>query len=772
MGGNREGGTPDHHDGSVPEHGESANTPSSHTDDVAIAMVAKAVEAGPGQVVAVLGRFPGQREAMFRWLHTHRGNAYVQTVLAQGAPANVPRWTVVANPRTVQFPATEVGAVSPSRTIQLINHGDAPIDLASLELIPYGGTAQPAFPGEFEVVRGQACRLRPFQSLIVEVVFRPYREAPHIGAHLRAKGAGANEQLDVALKAIAVAPRVDHADQRELSVAEHDARRLEATATPSVERYGDLLAAVLAARALTDRAQPDDADAHARVKKLLEPVARRLDQLNDHQGRLAQFGAGNIAGQTALDTSQAAIASWLHRLALGAQINSDELVTKFRAGAEPIHVLTGERADAPTLRAFDHASRMTGVGAAAALLAPALMPMVAEEAALLVFAGRVAAQRVVLWALANPAAALAASETLLGFGLQIGEDGWETFWDQLHSPEGRWFLIAQVLMDYMHVKSSMSDHGGEPEGRPGLRPPGAIGIEPAPEPTRTPDLDGARQRVAKVRAVLQQVHDGAAATSETGARPAKPTDDAHAQRAQGAAHDEPPEPALHPRSTGQSIVAGAPWHTDAQPGLPASAATIRAETVEMELHPAYQARLDKARAKGFEIVTTTGDPRVEVLEVVDAQGKRIAIRRTLYVQPKMRFLDLEHEMGHIDQLDRFADPPPTKRMVSTPRGEIAATANRAQGILTTEQNAVTEYHNRLAQFVRLHRTTTPDVLAKEFQGIEEWRVRVENKIGLGRGDNAITRWAKQYFPELPDLEAQVRAAGFDLRPRTSRWGNT
>src|SRR4051812_23384037 len=294
MGGNREGGPRDHHDGSVPAHDESANISTSQADDVAVAMVARAIEDGPGQVAAVLRRFPGQREAMFRWLHTHRGNAYVQTVLAQGAPANAPTWTVVANPRIVQFPATEVGAVSPPRTIQLGNHGDAPIDVTSLELIPYGGTAQPAFPGEFELIRGQACRLRPFQSLIIEVVFRPYRVAPHIGAHLRAKGAGANEQLDVALKAIAVAPRADHADQRELSVAEHDARRLEATANPSVERYGDMLAAVLAARALTDRAQPDDADAHARVKQLLEPVARRLGQLNDHQGRLAQFGAGNL----------------------------------------------------------------------------------------------------------------------------------------------------------------------------------------------------------------------------------------------------------------------------------------------------------------------------------------------------------------------------------------------------------------------------------------------------------------------------------------------
>lgn len=127
--------------------------------------------------------------------------------------------------------------------------------------------------------------------------------------------------------------------------------------------YGDMLAAVLAAQRLTDR-PPADADARTRVTRLLEPIAHRLDQLNDHQGRLARFGAGHIAGQTTLDMWQAAIRSWLQRLQLGARIDTSELVTRFRVGAEPIRFLTGERNDAPTLRAFDHATSVTATGAA------------------------------------------------------------------------------------------------------------------------------------------------------------------------------------------------------------------------------------------------------------------------------------------------------------------------------------------------------------------------------------------------------------------------
>src|SRR5947207_994671 len=224
----------------------------------------------------------------------------------------------------------------------------------------------------------------------------------------------------------ATAP-AEHAEQRELSVAQDDARRLEITQAPSVKRYGGMLAAVLAAQHVTDRA-PDNPQPPARVARLLQPFARRLDQLNDDQGRLGRFGAGNLAGQTALDMSQAAIDSWLRRLKLGARIRTDELVTRFRAGAEPIRFLTGERRDAPTLRAFDRASHITALGAAGLVLAPALLAVAAEEAPLLAIASRAASQRVVLWALTHPAAALAASEALLGFGVQIGQDCWQPFW--------------------------------------------------------------------------------------------------------------------------------------------------------------------------------------------------------------------------------------------------------------------------------------------------------------------------------------------------------
>ncbi|MEO7732621.1 MAG: hypothetical protein ABIY55_16755, partial [Kofleriaceae bacterium] len=282
-----------------------------------------------------------------------------------------------------------------------------------------------------------------------------------------------------------------------------------------MQHYDDMLAAVLAARDIAAHAQPEDAAARAQILGLLAPVEKRLNEINDHQGRLAQFGAGNIAGQATLDMAETAIRSWRQRLMLGTIVRTDEHVLRFRSGAEVIRFLTAESADAPTLRGFDHASRVVGVGAAVPVLAPALVALAAEEAALLLFAGRVTARRVVLWALSNPAAALAASEALLGFGVQIGEDGWEAFWNQLQDPQGRWFVIAQVLMDFMHVKTSTSSHGEAPGGARASRARG----EPAGMQARPPDLEAAREQVAKARAVVQRVHDAATDGHEPGGSP-------------------------------------------------------------------------------------------------------------------------------------------------------------------------------------------------------------------------------------------------------------
>jgi hypothetical protein len=160
---------------------------------------------------------------------------------------------VVATPNKLALPITEVGAISPPRTIQLTNESDAPVEVSTLEIRCYGPGAADALPGEFELLQGHPRVLGPREAMTVDVVFRPTRAIPHIGARLVAKGRHAEQIIYVSLRGAASEPRGEHSDQRELSIAEHDARLLEFTATPTVDNYSDMLAAVLAARNLTDR---------------------------------------------------------------------------------------------------------------------------------------------------------------------------------------------------------------------------------------------------------------------------------------------------------------------------------------------------------------------------------------------------------------------------------------------------------------------------------------------------------------------------------------
>jgi len=213
------------------------------------------------------------------------------------------------------------------------------------------------------------------------------------------------------------------------------------------------------------------------------------------------------------------------------------------------------------------------------------------------------------------------------------------------------------------------------------------------------------------------------------------------------------------------------WHTGWKLGEAATDETIRAETVQMELHPDYEFRLQAARDRGFNIEFTTRDPHVATSEIVDEQGNVLSKTRTLYLQPKMRFLDLEHEMGHIEQLERLGYPS-MHRSIRLPSGALA-TAKGAPGLFTTKMDKVTEYHNRLSEFARLRDRVPRDVLADEYQGIQKYRTEAET-AGLGRPDragnpNTLTQWAQEHFPEIPELEQIVRDAGFDLKPKTSRW---
>jgi hypothetical protein len=202
-------------------------------------------------------------------------------------------------------------------------------------------------------------------------------------------------------------------------------------------------------------------------------------------------------------------------------------------------------------------------------------------------------------------------------------------------------------------------------------------------------------------------------------------------------------------TAGQSKMA-----TGAETGKDPTPDTIREGSVRMEQHPQYQETIRQVTEAGFEIKVSDG-ARVEVKEVVDSDGNVIRVEKTLYVQENMRYLDLEHELGHIKQLERFGNNiPPTERVTEQPNGSLK-TARNQEGILTAWQNTITEYHNRLDEFIRLHeRGASPELLKEHADGVEEW-YQAYWKKGIKQGrSNSQTQWAEQYFPDIAALRSR------------------
>jgi hypothetical protein len=94
----------------------------------------------------------------------------------------------------------------------------------------------------------------------------------------------------------------------------------------------------------------------------------------------------------------------------------------------------------------------------------------------------------------------------------------------------------------------------------------------------------------------------------------------------------------------------------------------------------------------------------------------------------MLFLDFEHEVGHAKQLQCLGNnAPPTERVVEVVdgNGRVRFKPSKVNdGVLNNNQNAVTEYHNRLEEYLRLvERGAGPDLLREHAEGVADWRRR-------------------------------------------------
>jgi hypothetical protein len=178
----------------------------------------------------------------------------------------------------------------------------------------------------------------------------------------------------------------------------------------------------------------------------------------------------------------------------------------------------------------------------------------------------------------------------------------------------------------------------------------------------------------------------------------------------------------------------------------------------MEEHPRYSEIISKIEGYGYKIRFIPGEASVEMIEVLDKSGAVLGIEKYVNIFQGMRFLDLEHEFGHVLQHEtrlkgvitshkrvrRFEDNRPDKVLPAGPQ------------TMKTWQHPIIEYHNRLDEFLRLaERTDDLSILGPHADGVQEWRGKYRKRLHEERG-NSKSEWTKKYFNDIPDQEATVR----------------
>ncbi len=123
----------------------------------------------------------------------------------------------------------------------------------------------------------------------------------------------------------------------------------------------------------------------------------------------------------------------------------------------------------------------------------------------------------------------------------------------------------------------------------------------------------------------------------------------------------------------------------------------------------------------------------------------------------MRFLDLEHELGHLIQiLTRFVAKGLTPLLTSEVKpgrtmGWVQETNNPQ--ILTMWQNSIEEYHNRLDEFIRWdQREVDMELLLELAESVQYWAKEYWSR-GLRRGaSDRKMAWAQKHYPDIPQME--------------------
>jgi hypothetical protein len=95
--------------------------------------------------------------------------------------------------------------------------------------------------------------------------------------------------------------------------------------------------------------------------------------------------------------------------------------------------------------------------------------------------------------------------------------------------------------------------------------------------------------------------------------------------------------------------------------------------------------------------------------------------------------------------------------------EVNAAGNDLQGVITSKQNTVLEYHNRLKEYTQLkQRGASVELLKEHADGVLQWREAAKTKGGLGITNSSTRKWTQENLPDLFELEDQYKNIGGTL----------
>jgi len=133
----------------------------------------------------------------------------------------------------------------------------------------------------------------------------------------------------------------------------------------------------------------------------------------------------------------------------------------------------------------------------------------------------------------------------------------------------------------------------------------------------------------------------------------------------------------------------------------------------------------------------------------------VRIDKIIEWHPEMRFLDLEHEIDHIIQLERNLQGKyaTTTEIIKRPGVEVPQAMPKL-GYLTIVEKNFLEYEVRVKEVLRLKANGAPKELIKEhLEGLKEAYNTFINSKPKYIGDRLkFEEWQKKHFPDFNEFD--------------------